>query len=81
MFKGAKESAREVYVYDAEFKKLRDAVDVAVQDALDMAYLTGQRPSDTLAMDERHVRDGAIDVKQGKTGKKLRIELPANWPS
>jgi len=46
-----------------------------LRDALDLAYLTGQRPADTLAMRVTDISEGLILVKQGKTGKKLRIEI------
>ncbi|RDL19949.1 phage integrase family protein [Pseudomonas jessenii] len=42
---------------------------------MDLAYLTGQRVTDTRLMDERDVRDGQIWVLQGKTKAKRRIEI------
>jgi integrase len=42
---------------------------------MDLAYLTGQRPSDVLAMREADIQDGFLLVSQGKTSKKLRIRL------
>jgi hypothetical protein len=42
---------------------------------MDLAYLTGQRVTDTRLMDERDVRDGQIWVLQGKTKAKRRIEV------
>ncbi|VVE89475.1 integrase [Pandoraea bronchicola] len=42
---------------------------------MDLAYLTGQRPADTLRFDESHIRDGELWVIQGKRGKKLRISV------
>jgi len=42
---------------------------------MDLAYLTGQRVSDTLKMDERDVRDNQIWIVQGKTNAKRRIEV------
>lgn len=46
-----------------------------LRDAMDLSYLTGQRPGDVLAMAETDIRNGALEVKQGKTKKKLRILL------
>ena len=46
-----------------------------LQDAMSMAYLTGQRPGDVLKMIEADIHDGALHVKQGKTKKFLRIML------
>jgi integrase len=42
---------------------------------MDLAYLTGQRPGDVLKMTERHIKDGALEVEQGKTGARLRIAI------
>ena len=68
-------SEREVYIEDDVFKAVWDAADVPLREALDLAYLTGQRPGDTLKMRERDIRDDLIAVKQNKTGKKLRLEV------
>lgn len=46
-----------------------------LRDAMDLAYLTGQRPADCLKMSERDIIDGAIEVKQNKTDIPLRIEI------
>lgn len=73
--KGNKETGRDIYIEDALFKKVYDAADAGLQDAMDLAYLTGQRVTDTRLMDERDVRDGQIWVKQGKTAAKRRIEI------
>lgn len=73
--KGYSESGRDVYVEDAEFKAVWDVADQPTRDAMDLAYLTGQRPSDTLGYDETDIRDGSLLVQQGKTGKKLRMEI------
>ena len=40
-----------------------------------MAYLTGQRPADVLKMRVTDIRDSLLTVRQGKTGKTLRIKL------
>ncbi|KGV73915.1 phage integrase family protein [Burkholderia pseudomallei MSHR4299] len=43
---------------------------------MDLAYLTGQRPADTLKFDERHINSSnELEIQQGKTKKKLRIEV------
>jgi integrase len=46
-----------------------------IKDALDLFYLTAQRISDTLKMDDRHIRDDQLWIQQGKTGAKRRIEI------
>jgi integrase len=73
--KGFKETGRDVYVEDDAFKAVWTAADIPLRDAMDLAYLTGQRPADTLSMSVTDVRDGALHVRQRKTGKALRIEV------
>lgn len=70
-----KESGRDIYVGDDIYKKVWDAADQPTRDAMDLAYLTGQRPADTVKMDERHIKDGYMLVEQGKTGQKLRMAI------
>jgi integrase len=70
-----KESGRDVYVEDDIFRRVYKLADQPTRDAMDLAYLCGQRPQDTLNYDERHIRDGLLHIDQGKTGKKLRMEV------
>ncbi len=42
---------------------------------MDLALLTGQRPADVLKLTHADIRDGALHMKQNKTGKKLAIEI------
>jgi integrase len=72
---GYSEIGRDIYVEDIEYKKVWEAADQPTRDAMDLAYLTGQRPSDTLGYDETDIRDGFLIVQQGKTRKKLRITI------
>lgn len=72
---GKKEKAREVYVDDAAYKAVWDKAPPAVRDAMDLAKFTGQRPADVLKMARTDIRDDCLEVRQGKTGKRLRIEL------
>lgn len=73
--KGFKETGRDVYLEDVAYKAIIGAADVCVRDAMELAYLTGQRPSDVLAMTDMDVRDGVVNMRQGKTRLKLRIEV------
>jgi len=43
--------------------------------AIELAYLTGQRPADVLKMRETDIQDGCLLVEQGKTKKKIRIRI------
>jgi integrase len=73
--KGNKEEGRDVYVEDDAFDAVWEAADAPLRDALDLAYLTGQRPAEVRRMDERDIRDGFLHLRQGKTGKALRIAV------
>lgn len=73
--KGFTEDGRDIYIEDSVLDAVWNAADAAMRDALDLAYLTGQRPADTLAMRATDIKDGALHVQQGKTSKKLRIEI------
>lgn len=73
--KGFSEAGRDIYVEDNILDAVWQAADQPLRDALDLAYLTGQRPADTLRMSSLHISAGALTVVQGKTDKKLRIEI------
>lgn len=72
---GLAEDGRDVYVDDGTYRKVWENGSDALRDAMDLAYLTGQRPADTVSMSENDIRDGHIHVKQGKTSAKLRIAI------
>jgi integrase len=73
--KGFTEVGRDRYVSDAEFAAVRAAAHPTVQDAMDVALLTGQRPADVLKILRCDIRDGALFVTQNKTGAKRAIDL------
>lgn len=73
--KGNKERGRDTYIEDSMYKAVYDSASTGLQDAMDLAYLTGQRVTDVRLMDERDIRDNQIWIKQGKTAAKRRIEL------
>lgn len=74
--KGVKETGRKnVYIEDSMYAAVHAASSAPLQDAMDLAYLTGQRPSDVLKMTEQDIRENAIVVIQNKTGAKLRISI------
>lgn len=66
---------RDVYVTDQIFNAVWNEATGELRNAMDLAYLTGQRPSDALRMNENDLVDGHLVVSQGKTGKKLRIVI------
>lgn len=73
--KGFKEDGRDVYIDNAVFAAVYAAAAPGLCDALDLAYLTGQRPADMLKITRANLKDGAIEISQNKTRKKLRIEI------
>ncbi|WXL27720.1 tyrosine-type recombinase/integrase [Ectopseudomonas mendocina] len=73
--KGHKETGRDVYIEDALYDAVYEHADEGLRDAMDLAYLTGQRPSDTLRMDERHIKEDSLEVAQSKTKAKRRISI------
>lgn len=66
---------RTEYITDAVFKAVRDCASAPLQDAIDLAYLTGQRPADALKMCSSDLIDGMLVLSQGKTKKRLRIAV------
>ncbi|QRX80815.1 tyrosine-type recombinase/integrase [Glaciimonas sp. PAMC28666] len=73
--KGFREAGRDVYISDAVYRAVWDAAEEPLRDALDLAYLTGQRPADVLKLSRNDIKDGALHIEQNKTGKKLRIAI------
>jgi integrase len=66
-------SERDRYVDDREFQAVWTHACRPLRDAMDLALLIGQRPGDVLRLSHTDVRDGALWLKQRKTGKKLRV--------
>lgn len=66
---------RDMYIDDVVYRAVWGAAEPHLQDAMDLAYLTGQRPADVRKMTRADVRDGAVAVKQNKTGARLRVAV------
>lgn len=73
--KGFRETGRDTYIDDETFKAVYDAADYPTQDAMDIAYLSGQRPADVLKISLGDLKDGELWLQQNKTGTKLRIAI------
>ncbi len=69
---------KDVYIEDEVYAAVYACANQSLKDALDMAYLTGQRPADVLKMRVTDIRNDLLAVRQGKTGKTLRIKLNNN---
>lgn len=70
-----REAGRDIYVTDDQYKAVWSVAVPELQDALDIARLTGQRPADVRKMMRDDIRDGHLWVKQNKTGARVGIEL------
>ncbi|MED5607851.1 tyrosine-type recombinase/integrase [Pseudomonas sp. JH-2] len=70
-----KEKPRDYYANDTVWKAVYAQACHELRDAMDLAYLTGQRPADVLGMRKDDIVDGYLLVIQGKTGKRLRIQV------
>lgn len=64
---------RDRYVTDEEFYAVRGLANPRLQIAMDLAWLTGQRRGDLLAMRRSQITDEGVEVRQGKTGKGVLI--------
>jgi integrase len=70
-----KEGGRDIYVEDDELAAILGYADEPLREAIELAYLIGQRPGDLRQIRETDIRDGCIVLEQGKTDAKLRIEI------
>ncbi|MBY0500099.1 MAG: tyrosine-type recombinase/integrase [Nitrosomonas sp.] len=72
--KGFRETGRKhVYIDDDLYNAVYAVASEPLRDAMDMAYFTGQRPSDVLKMTDHDIQDGILRIEQNKTGTKLQI--------
>lgn len=70
-----KESARETYVDDTDYLAIWLVAVPELQDAMDLAFLTGQRPADVRDWRINQIEDGVLRFRQGKTGKKIAMAV------
>lgn len=78
--KGKRSKGRDAYIEDADYMAIWQAGNATLRDAMDLAYLTAQRPADVLKMVESDVRDDVLRVRQNKTGTKLRVTVAGSLP-
>ena len=64
---------RTFYVTDDVYAAVYTHACASLKDAMDLAYLTGQRPADALRMTEHDIIDGHLIITQEKTKQPLRI--------
>lgn len=70
-----KETPRDYYAGNDVWTAVYQQACQELRDAMDMAYLTGQRPADALKPTTADLSHEYMQVHQGKTGKRLRIRL------
>jgi integrase len=73
-----KEKPRDFYANDKVWAAVYGTAVPELKNAMDLAYLTGQRPADVRLMGRDDVVSGYLFVHQGKTDKRLRIQLDTN---
>lgn len=76
-----KEGGRDIYVEDDELAAILQHADEPLCEAIELAYLIGQRPGDLREICETDIRDGCIVLEQRKTSVKLRIEITGASPA
>jgi len=72
---GYTETGRDIYIEDNILAAVYKEACQPLKDALDLAYLTGQRPADVIAFSKTDIQDGMLLIAQGKTNKKLRMTI------
>jgi len=73
-----KEKPRDYYAGNDVWNAVYREACQELRDAMDMAYLSGQRPADCLKPTTGDISDDYLHVAQGKGGKRLRIRLREN---
>lgn len=66
---------RKVYVTDSDFQETYARGDEVLQDVMDLAYLSGQRPGDILKARRTDIVEGVWWIDQQKTGKRVGIRV------
>lgn len=69
------QTKRTIYVTDTDFALVRKNAIQPVQDAMDIALLTGQRPADVFKMRWEDIKNGILTVHQNKTGQTVHIAV------
>lgn len=70
-----REAPRDYYAEADVWDAVHAAAGQVVRDAMDLSYLSGQRPADVLKMSKHDIRNNELHVRQNKTRHVLRIRL------
>lgn len=73
--KRPKRPPRDRLIEDREFEAIRSGAPLRVQLMMDLALRLGQRQGDLLDLKWAALKDGLVNLQQGKTGKRLAIEI------
>lgn len=73
--KGYTEKGRDIYIENNIFNAVYTVASQPLKNAIDLAYLTGQRPGDVTFMSKTDIQDDVLLVQQNKTDAKLRITI------
>ena len=66
---------RGIYISDLVYRSVYEYGNAPLRDAMDLAYLTGQRPGDVLSLTTENIIDGHLLIKQSKTSAPLRFVI------
>jgi integrase len=66
---------RDIYVSDIDLALVYKHAGDVIKDCLDISLLTGQRPADVRKFRWDQIKSGHLEIKQNKTGAKLRIAI------
>lgn len=69
------EKSRQRYLTDAEYNAIWLSASDNLKAIIDIAYLTGQRIGDVLAIKLSDIHPGGIDFHQQKTGEKVTVKM------
>lgn len=70
-----RETPRDYYAEADVWDAVHKAAGQVLRDAMDLSYLSGQRPADVLKMSKHDIRNDELHVRQNKTRHVLRIRL------
>lgn len=73
-----KEKPRDFYATQDVWDAVYSCAPQELRDAMDLAYLAGQRPADTLKASTADINGDFLEFQQGKTKKRLRVRLVVN---
>jgi integrase len=70
-----KETGRDIYIEDDELGLIVAQADEPLREAIELAYLIGQRPGDLRRISEADIRGGVLHLRQSKTTAAMAIAV------